>query len=262
MTDPSGYGPYRSSTLPPEYEPGPEQTPPRPLRITPKLVLGVVAALVAIVVVSSGVGVWASSASRPAVLPAEWTAPANASASAERHVSLPVATGDRPTGAASTSSVPTTTPTGTATSKVAPTGANRTLPACKSGGTASGATWTMKAPVGWTCMSGTTTNSLAVVAIYRAQGDMISVTLAESSTAAAACSTELADFAVVEPQKDTIWGGRPAKTANATAGFVIAQARCVDWKGSVYIVVGIPAEGSVDTIVAAMDTFTASWVWK
>jgi hypothetical protein len=92
--------------------------------------------------------------------------------------------------------------------------------------------------------------------------DVISVTVSTAKDAATACGSDLAKQATVVAQPDTIWGGKTAKTAKVTATGIVAQARCVESKGTVYMMVGAPARGTLDSVVSTMTTVSTAWVWK
>jgi hypothetical protein len=218
------------------------------VRISTKTAIALVAGLVAIVLVGGTVAVWASGPRPQAAMPAAWTAaPGSASPSSDgQHPTMPVATGNRGTTAARTS--PTS---------------NASMLTCSGGEVVSDA-FSVKIPAGWMCWDERTTDDGKVVLNSTGGLDVIQITVTELSDPVEACRLYLGtQVTTVTPQPDTDWGGRPATTANVVVmAPITAQVRCAEWRGVVYLLAGLPEEGSLDTVVAGMDAMSSAWVWK
>ena len=256
--------------MPSPSTPSPPADAPERFRLNAKTGAALVAGLVAIMLVSGAVSVWASSARPQSAMPPAWTAEPGGSPTAGPHPTLPAATDNRATAPTTSRTTSTPSTTGTPSGKTASTGASKptlsatmtTLPACKGGDVVTGTSWSVKVPNGWTCFEETATTVQILLAIHDQGMDVISVTVSTAKDAATACGSDLAKQATVVAQPDTIWGGKTAKTAKVTATGIVAQARCVESKGTVYMMVGAPPRGTLDSVVSTMTTVSTAWVWK
>jgi hypothetical protein len=230
-----------------------------------------VAGLVAIVLVCGAVTVWASSSTPKAAMPAAWTAEPSTASTVPQHATVPVATGNRATSSTTpsatsrtTSSLATTATSSGAQASTTKTTTSGSPPSCAGGQTVSMAVFSLKVPAGWKCFEQTTSGTGALIAIYDDGMDVIQVSVSPSKDVIAACGAYLASTSTtsVVAQPDTIWGGKTAKTAKVTVSIITAQARCAESKGTIYMMVGAPARGTFDSIVAAMSAVSSAWVWK
>lgn len=234
-----------------------------------------VAGLVAILLVSGAVTVWASSSRPQSAMPAAWTAePSAATTTVAQHATVPVATGNRATSSTNASTTARTTSSGTATKGTSAsaqastttktTTTNGTLPPCSGGQTVSTSVFSLKVPAGWKCFDQTTSGTGAIIGMYNDGMDIIQISVSPAKDVVSACGTYLAtqSNANVLAQPDTVWGGKTAKTAKVTFPSLTAQARCAESKGTIYTMVGAPARGTLDSVVAAMGTVSSAWLWK
>jgi hypothetical protein len=230
-----------------------------------------VAGLVAILLVSGAVTVWATSARPRSAMPAAWTAEPSAATSAPQHATVPVATGNRGTASPTTSTPTRTTTSGSATttiatSKQASTASKTTTSSstltCSGGQIVSNA-FSVKIPAGWMCWDERTSTDGKVVLNSTGGLDVIQITVTQLTDPVAACRAYLAQQGttlVLLP--DTRWGGKTATTANVVMGALTAQVRCAESKGVVYMMAGAPEGGTLDTVVAGMNAMGTAWVWK
>jgi hypothetical protein len=238
--------------------------------MTMKTGAALVAGVVAILLVSGAVTVWASSSRPQSAMPAAWTAEPSAAATVAQHPTAPVATGNRASSSTTASTTALATSSGTAakstssapqastTTKITTT--SGTLPSCSGGQTVSTSVFSLKVPVGWKCYEQTG----AIIGMYNDEMDIIQVTVSPSKDVVTACGAYLATQSTtsVVAQPDTVWGGKTAKTAKITDSILTAQARCAESKGTIYLMVGATAKGNLDNVVAAMSSISSAWVWK
>lgn len=258
--------------------PAPEPSAPQPpveqepvrFRLTGRTGVAIGAGLVAILLVSGAVTVWASSTGPKAAMPAAWTAEPSAAETLPLHPTAPVASGNRAATPTASSTASASARTSTSATKATATQATtyRTtmtagLPACGGGGTVSTTAYTAKVPQGWTCLEGGRSASDPVLTLYNVDMDMIDITVTASKDAVAACGADIvSQVSTLEPQPDTMWGGKPAKTAKIAVTNLTGQVRCVESKGVVYMMVGAPMGGTLENVVAGMSAVSTGWVWK
>ena len=230
----------------------------------------IVAGLVAILLVSGAVTVWASSTGPRAAMPAAWTAQPSSPPEVTVHPTVPVATGNRATASATPSGSRTSTAAATtsvskqaSTSSTTKVTTSQTLQPCSAGQTVSTTVFSLKVPTGWKCFEQATSGTQAVIALYNESMDVIQVSVSPSKDAVTACGAYLATQSTgVVAQPDTAWGGKPAKTAKVTVSSLTAQARCVESKGVIYMMVGAAGKGTYDSVVTSMSAVATAWVWK
>ncbi len=250
--------------------PGPSQAPveePVRPRLSMKTGAAVVAGLVAILLVSGAVTVWATSPRPQSAMPAAWTAEPSTATTVAKHPTAPVATGNRatsPTSSAtprtsSSASTKATTSTKPASTARITSGSN--LPTCAR--TVSGSAFSLTIPEGWECMGDPSSDPDVLVLIFNPALDIIQVTVISSKDAATGCGADLAtQVTTLVPQPDTAWGGKASKTAKIAVGSLVAQARCVESKGVVYMMVGAATDGTYESVVTAMSAVGSAWLWK
>jgi hypothetical protein len=237
--------------------------------------VGLAAGLVAVLLVSGAVTVWATSARPQSAMPAAWTAAPSAAATTEaQHATAPVATGNRATSSATASTTSRTTSSGTATKGTSSsaqastttktTTTNGTLPSCSGGQTVTTSVFSLKVPEGWKCFEQTTSATGAIIGMYDDGLDVLQISVSPAKDVVSACGAYLAfqPNAIVLAQPDTVWGGKTAKTAKVTVSSFTAQARCAESKGTIYVMVGSPGYGTLDSVVAAMSAVSSAWLWK
>jgi hypothetical protein len=252
----------------PEFPPQEQHEPARP-RLTTKTGAAILAGLLAILLVSGAVTVWASSSTPKAAMPAAWTAEPSAATTVAQQATAPAATGNRASSSTTASSTARTT--STATGKVTSASAHAStattsssLPSCSGGQTVTTSVFSLKVPEGWKCFEQTTSATGAIIGMYDDGLDVLQISVSPAKDVVSACGAYLAfqPNAIVLAQPDTVWGGKTAKTAKVTVSSFTAQARCAESKGTIYVMVGSPGYGTLDSVVAAMSAVSSAWLWK
>jgi len=152
----------------------------------------------------------------------------------------------------------TAAPSSTQTTNATPTPQKSPTQLVNCSGSIAGTTaWRATVPAGWSCQYE------AGVEIYLVDdlSDTI-VVKATNSSAAVACTTDLARDSTVKPLPDSTWGGKVAKASDITYRSFEGQARCVFAAGFTYVMVGIAAGGTIDQVVTTETALAQSWHWQ
>lgn len=215
-----------------------------------------IGAVILVAVIGIGLAVWSISWAPKTSPAAIWTYDPTTSAS------------KAPSGTASARAPTDASATGSASAVDGATASDqpsitKQLPTCIPGHKIVTDGWSATVPSGWTCVSGSTTQSTTQLILANSNEELIALSVSPSKDAASACGADLArQVTSLTPLPDTVWGGRTATTATIVTARSEAQARCVQANGIVYTLVGDPTQGGHGTVIAVMDALTAGWVWS
>jgi hypothetical protein len=95
-----------------------------------------------------------------------------------------------------------------------------------------------------------------------ASDDMIVVSVVGATDAATACAFGMPGQEGITPGPDAVWGGKVAKTSTLTYENAQMLARCVDSRGSIYMMAGDLFAMAPADLIPVMDSLSAGWVWK
>jgi hypothetical protein len=132
---------------------------------------------------------------------------------------------------------------------------------CAAGSTVTTPFWVTTVPAGWGCEKTVPVDPGRGLVLSSSDGAIL-VEWAPYSDAARECGSRLASSTeTVVPMPDTSWGGKRALTVNAKATYIGMQVRCIDGADGAWLLVGIPYV-TYEALVSALDSLSASWVWK